>query len=185
MTGITTMKHIRTNRTLSCSVVGVGTNVNSKKYLSSPHTSMQTMKPVFHPNTRTTKPKRVIQTKAIQTTAKVNCILMTKPRDRGRGKVNQCKTRTHFGDRPTIPLLIIQSNFGEELQVEAGLPSFMHRQRVHLGGKQLLRQSNIHWVFYRPGKVLKEVFFLLQIIQLRHCVQYHEYPCSERVTLCT
>lgn len=28
--------------------------------------------------------------------------------------------------RPTIPLLIIQSNFGEELQVEAGLPSLMH-----------------------------------------------------------
>lgn len=25
---------------------------------------------------------------------------------------------------PTIPFLIIQSNFGEELQVEAGLPSF-------------------------------------------------------------
>lgn len=32
------------------------------------------------------------------------------------------KTRTHFA--PTIPFLIIQSNFGEELQVEAGLPSF-------------------------------------------------------------
>lgn len=115
--------------------------------------SMQTI--VFHLSTRTTKPKKVIQAKAIQTTAKVNCNLMTKPRDRGCGAVNRCKTRTHFGDRPTIPLLIIQSNFGEELQVEAGLPSFMHRQRVHLGGKQLLRQSNRHLLnqgaFYRAG----------------------------------
>lgn len=32
------------------------------------------------------------------------------------------KGKTHFA--PTIPFLIIQSNFGEELQVEAGLPSF-------------------------------------------------------------
>ncbi len=66
------------------------------------------------------------------------------------------KTRTHFGDRPTIPLLIIQSNFGEELQVEAGLPSFMHRQRGHIGGKQLLRDT--HLAFYRPGTVLKAGF---------------------------
>lgn len=32
------------------------------------------------------------------------------------------KDKMHFA--PTIPFLIIQSNFGEELQVEAGLPSF-------------------------------------------------------------
>lgn len=32
------------------------------------------------------------------------------------------KDKTHFA--PTIPFLIIQSNFGEELQVEVGLPSF-------------------------------------------------------------
>lgn len=85
---------------------------------------------------------KMIQTKAIHATSKVNCNLVTKPGNRRCGKMNQ--TRTHFRHRPTIPLLIIQSNFGEELQVEAGLPSFMHRQRVHLEGKQLLRQRNIH-----------------------------------------
>lgn len=38
--------------------------------------------------------------------------------------------------RPTIPLLIIQSNFGEELRVEAGLSSFVHKQTVILGEEQ-------------------------------------------------
>lgn len=38
-------------------------------------------------------------------------------------KVDAQKDRTRFA--PTIPFLIIQSNFGEELQVEAGLPSFI------------------------------------------------------------
>lgn len=38
--------------------------------------------------------------------------------------------------RPTIPLLIIQSNFGEELQVEAGLPSLEHSgHKSHIGEK--------------------------------------------------
>lgn len=41
----------------------------------------------------------------------------------------------HLGLKPTIPLLIIQSNFGEELRVEAGLSSLVHKQRVHLRRK--------------------------------------------------
>lgn len=56
-----------------------------------------------------------------------NCMKRTKRQRVWKGETN-VKPGHVLKFTPTIPLLIIQSNFGEELRVEAGLPSFTYRQ---------------------------------------------------------
>lgn len=147
-----------------------------KVMLSAESPQMRACKPVSSQYCKQQNPK-VIQTKANLDHRKENgwSILNTKSRE----KESRWNTRTRSARRPTIPLFIIQSNFGEELQVEAGLPSFMHRWRVqirvHLGGKQSLRQTHFlsRGAVYRPGnsvllisKILTRRLYHPQILYL-------------------
>lgn len=92
--------------------------------------------------------------KAIQTTAKSKITTARQDRateGRDRGGEASFDGGTHFAPRRTIPLLIIQSNFGEALRVEAGLSSFTRRESIEEGGSY--RDKNHTHTFTQPGEL--------------------------------